>query len=570
MTVRPPEIVQTSAMDCGPASLAALLGAHGLTANVDALREVCATAVDGTSVDDLEDVACALGLDAEQVVVPFEQVVALAEAYLPAILLTRTPDGYVHFVVAWRVRNGRVDLVDPAVGRRRVRVEALAREAFVHELEVPLDVWAGYALGDESAEALVQRLRSGGASEERARARVEYARRLGPVDGIGALLTEFAPADRPVVQPAGEDGDGAPVVRVRGAVLVRAPRLRDGAQVPRWLEHVLAAPRVTPSSQLRALVSTQSGAIGLAAGLAALAGCAVVAETVSAQRVLESGAGGGRLGGLALAVTLALLASIAYLAAAFAAGRRIERRLRELLLARVVRLGDGYVRSRPAGDLAERGHAIVLVRAAVELGTRALQRIVEAVVASAVIVVLAPAAWPAAVALAALSLLAPGMLARRLEEADLRARSSQGAIALQISDALGAGRRAARPRRGAGAARVARPAVVGLGGGRRCRAAPLCGRRARGRARGTARRRRRGGTRSPRRRGSRRRASRRRARVRRDDVRSGPRAHRAAHDSVAQRAGPRLGAARRWACGSGSRRRARRDRQRGQRSTCAG
>ncbi len=435
MTVRPPEVVQTSAMDCGPASLAALLGAHGITANVDALREVCATAVDGTSVDDLEEVASALGLDAEQVVVPFEQVLALAEAYLPAILLTRTPDGYVHFVVAWRVRRKRVDLVDPAVGRRRVSVEALAREVFTHELEVPIDAWADYALGDDAATALVRRVRARGASPDAARARVAHAQQTGPVDGIGGLLAELAPGAAPVVQLVAEDGAE---VRVRGAVLVRAPRVRENADVPVWLEHVLAAPRATPRAQLKDLVATQAGAVALAAGLAVLAGLAVVAETVSAQRVLESGAGSGRLGGLALAVTLALLASVAYLAAAFAAGRRIERRLRELLLERVARLGDKYVRSRPAGDLAERGHAIVLVRAAVELGTRALQRIVEAVVASVAVVVLAPAAWPAAVALAALNLFVPALLARRLAEADLRARSSQGAIALQLSDALGA------------------------------------------------------------------------------------------------------------------------------------
>jgi ATP-binding cassette subfamily B protein len=425
-------------MDCGPASLAALLGAHGLPANVDALRAVCATAVDGTSVDDLEEVAFALGLDAEQLVVPLAQVLALAEAHLPAILLTRTLDGYVHFVVAWRIRRGRVDLVDPAVGRRRVRIDELAREAFSHELEVPLDAWAQYALGEEAAAALVRRLQRGGSSAEHARARVAEAQRRGPVDGIGALLAELDPDSPPAVRAAGEDGDGDPLVRVRGAVLIRAPRRREDAEVPASLAHVVAAPRVTPRSQLHALVAAESRSVAVAAGLAALAGCAAVAETVSAQRVLESGAGGGRLAGLALAVAVALLATATFIAAALAAGRRIERRLRERLLARVARLGDGYVRSRPTGDLAERGHAIVLVRAAVELGTRALQRTVEVGAAAIAIVVLAPAAWPAALALAALAMLVPGLLVQRLAEADHRARSAQGAIALQLGDALGA------------------------------------------------------------------------------------------------------------------------------------
>src|SRR4051794_23860881 len=96
-------------MDCGPAALAALLGAHGLPASVDGLRELCATDVDGTSIDDLELVAERLGLEAEQVVVPLGQVLAAPERYLPAILLTRSPDGLPAFrgAVAGAAREGR-------------------------------------------------------------------------------------------------------------------------------------------------------------------------------------------------------------------------------------------------------------------------------------------------------------------------------------------------------------------------------------------------------------------------------------------------------------------------------
>jgi ATP-binding cassette subfamily B protein len=278
----------------------------------------------------------------------------------------------------------------------------------------------------------------GGARDDVARARVSRAQALGPVDGIGGLLAELDPVGPRAVQGAGDDGDGTPLVRVRGAVLVRAPRRRDGAEVPPSLAHVLAPPVATPRSQLWELVAAESGAVAAAAVLAVVAGCAAVVETLSAQGVLESGAGGGRLTDLALAVVVALLATSAFLAAAFAAGRRIERRLRELLLQRVARLGDGYVRSRPTGDLAERGHAIVLVRAAIELGSRALQLTVEAVVATIAMIVLAPAAWPAALVLATLAVLAPVLLARALGEPDHRARTAQGAIALQLSDALGA------------------------------------------------------------------------------------------------------------------------------------
>jgi len=52
-----PEVVQTSAMDCGPASLKALLEGFGISASYGRLREACQTDVDGTSIDRLEEAA---------------------------------------------------------------------------------------------------------------------------------------------------------------------------------------------------------------------------------------------------------------------------------------------------------------------------------------------------------------------------------------------------------------------------------------------------------------------------------------------------------------------------------
>ncbi len=62
-----PQVVQTSAMDCGPAALTSLLGGFGVHMSYGRLREACQTDVDGTSIDALEDIATLLGLDAEQV-----------------------------------------------------------------------------------------------------------------------------------------------------------------------------------------------------------------------------------------------------------------------------------------------------------------------------------------------------------------------------------------------------------------------------------------------------------------------------------------------------------------------
>jgi ABC-type bacteriocin/lantibiotic exporter with double-glycine peptidase domain len=80
------EVTQASALDCGPAALAALLGGFGLGGSFEELREACRTGRDGTSVDALEEVAVEQGLDAEQVLVPVEYPALAAAACVPCIL----------------------------------------------------------------------------------------------------------------------------------------------------------------------------------------------------------------------------------------------------------------------------------------------------------------------------------------------------------------------------------------------------------------------------------------------------------------------------------------------------
>src|SRR5260370_3312164 len=110
-----PEVVQTSAMDCGPASLKCLLEGFGISASYGRLREACQTDVDGTSIDTLEDAAVQLGLDAEQIMLPADYVLVPQAAALPALVVVRLPNGVTHFVVAWRRTGGFMQVMDPAV-----------------------------------------------------------------------------------------------------------------------------------------------------------------------------------------------------------------------------------------------------------------------------------------------------------------------------------------------------------------------------------------------------------------------------------------------------------------------
>src|ERR1041384_3449131 len=94
-----PEVVQTSAMDCGPASLKGLLEGFGIPVSYGRLREACQTDVDGTSIDTVEAVAVQLGLEAEQVMLPVDHLLLPEAQALPAILVVRQVNDLTHFVI---------------------------------------------------------------------------------------------------------------------------------------------------------------------------------------------------------------------------------------------------------------------------------------------------------------------------------------------------------------------------------------------------------------------------------------------------------------------------------------
>src|SRR5215468_10629289 len=94
-----PEVVQTSAMDCGPAGLKCLLEGFGIPVSYGRLREACQTDVDGTAIDTLEVVADALGVRAQQEMIPVDHLFLDGAGMLPALVVVRHSDGSTHFVV---------------------------------------------------------------------------------------------------------------------------------------------------------------------------------------------------------------------------------------------------------------------------------------------------------------------------------------------------------------------------------------------------------------------------------------------------------------------------------------
>ena len=153
-----PEVVQTSAMDCGPAALKCLLEGFGVGVGYDRLREACQTDVDGTSIDTMEEVAQQLGLEAEQIMLPPDHLFVPEARALPAILVVANAIGVTHFIVVWRRHGAWLQVMDPAAGRQWVRRSTLLEEVYRHQMAVPADAWREWAGSEEFGAVLEARM----------------------------------------------------------------------------------------------------------------------------------------------------------------------------------------------------------------------------------------------------------------------------------------------------------------------------------------------------------------------------------------------------------------------------
>jgi ABC-type bacteriocin/lantibiotic exporter with double-glycine peptidase domain len=488
-----PEVVQTSAMDCGPAALKCLLGGFGLQVSYGRLREACQTGVDGTSIDALETVAEQLGLEAEQVVLPTDLLFLRRAGALPALVVVLQPDGGTHFVVAWRRLGGWLQVMDPAVGRRWVRIADFRGEIYGHASSVPADEWRAWAGSDVFLGALEERMaylgaggQAGAALRDRALADrgwfglgaldagVRLVRSTVDAGGIKAgadaarllqalfdatLTSTYSifsviPPTYWSVSPDPENSD--PVERrlvLRGAVLLRATgrRAGDAAETahaaPSLSVELAAALRERPTRPLRALFGfmRDEGAIRPAALVAATA-VAVAASLVEILllRALVDVADRLNLGGQRLAAicalllftTLRLLVQVPVTTEAMRLGRHLEARLRMAVLGKIPKLMDRYFQSRPISDMADRAHAIHTVRQLPTTAVQLVQTLLELLLTLGGIILIEPrsAGFAAAIALAAVGI--PAGLQPLVRERDLRVRSHGGALGGFYLDAL--------------------------------------------------------------------------------------------------------------------------------------
>lgn len=124
MVRRVPVIPQAAATDCGAAVLAMLLAAHRRPVPIAELRATLDIGRDGLSLRDLRDAAQDLGLRCRAVALPALRHQPGRVRELPLPLVAHWEGD--HWVVVERARRRRIDIVDPAAGRRRLRLEAFA------------------------------------------------------------------------------------------------------------------------------------------------------------------------------------------------------------------------------------------------------------------------------------------------------------------------------------------------------------------------------------------------------------------------------------------------------------
>ena len=78
---------------------------------------------------------------------------------MPALLVVRQPNGFTHFVLAWRRHGPLVQVMDPAMGRRWLSCGQLLEEVYVHEQHVPAAAWRDWAVSADFQQPLTCRIR---------------------------------------------------------------------------------------------------------------------------------------------------------------------------------------------------------------------------------------------------------------------------------------------------------------------------------------------------------------------------------------------------------------------------
>jgi len=492
-----PEVVQTSATDCGPASLKCLLEGFGIPVSYGRLREACQTDVDGTSIDTMEEIAVQLGLEAEQIMVPPDYLLLEETKALPAIAVVELPTGMTHFILVWRKHGPLVQAMDPAAGRRWLSRERLLSTLHLHTQLAPLQSWREWATSEKFLKPLLRKLSDLGCSNSQALRLTETAaadngwRPLATLEAsvrtVEALVlsrslrrgseasnlverlfedsqaTDRAKSAIPThfwsVEEAPSAEDGTEQIYFRGAVLVHASRRRQEAApkvtaVPAQEESspavspevaaALQQPQTEPYVELFRLLKAD-GVLTPACMTTALllASIGVMIEALLFRGLLDFAHRLGEpvprmamVGAVVVLVAALLMLEFPIASGLLGIGRRLEARLRIAFQEKIPRLGDRYFHSRLKSDMAGRYHQIHHIRLLPELGGQLLRSTFELFFTGAGVIWLDAGAAPLVIVLVLVSVGLSLAVQPALAERDMRVRNHEGALSCYYLDAF--------------------------------------------------------------------------------------------------------------------------------------
>jgi ABC-type bacteriocin/lantibiotic exporter with double-glycine peptidase domain len=392
-----PEVLQTSAMDCGPASLRAVLAGLGVDADYERLREACRTGPDGTSIDAIEDLAVSLGLEAHQEMAPIADAATAMAKRAPCVIVVKGAGDAPHFVVLWRTFMGFVQLMDPGRGRVWLSRSAFARMLFPHTQPFEEDPFAEWFAETEWKKLLDGRLTKLGAlpgllSSTRSIAgigaldagarfveRLIEKRAIPKTAGVTALeaFMRVAAAEKeslrlpPALAAIVPNREGTFVVR--GAVFL-AVGLADPKQAPipvsEELRGVLASARPSAAEVFARNLRPIDKRLGvLLLILTAMLGSLAVAEMFFLRAAFNADAlltlpqqrfAGTVIYGVLVAILMVFEVQSAK--GVVRLGRALELRTRLALLAKLPKLPDSYFRTRPLSDVTHRSQGLFAVK----------------------------------------------------------------------------------------------------------------------------------------------------------------------------------------------------------------
>ncbi|MDM8523697.1 ATP-binding cassette domain-containing protein [Desulfococcaceae bacterium HSG8] len=487
-----PEVVQTSAMDCGPATLKCILEGFGIPVSYGRLREACQTDVDGTSIDVMEDVAVQLGLDAEQIIVPPDHLLLPGTRYLPAITIVRLPNGFTHFVVLWSLHGPVIQVMDPATGRIWRTHRQFLSEVYNHIHPIPSDDWREWACSEAFCDPLCQRMERIGLEEADIEEFVDTASSDPGWHSIAALDASVRMTDsiirargldrgeeaRKVLKSFYEDAcedvpgkmeiiprpywsvlpseDEEEMLLFKGAVIVRVlGHLQDArteeaeeSDAPRLSPELAAALEEKPARpgfEILRFLSEDGLFIPsvLLSGLGISVFCVII-EAILFRGLLDIGyslnlTAGERTGAIAMLFLFAvgmIFLEVPVAAVSRRMGRRLEIRLRTAFLKKIPRLSDRYFHSRLTSDMTYRIHELRGLRTLPLLGVGLIRTCFQIILTGAGIAFLFPPGAMIAILAAAFAALMPFAVQSFMSEQDLRVRTHASGLSRFYLDTL--------------------------------------------------------------------------------------------------------------------------------------